>query len=92
MAPAPPAVKYTAETMAETPNPTRCPLCGMPNGCAMAAGGDGAECWCMNVELGAEVLARIPDAARDKACVCAACARGESKGEPTARALRTLGR
>lgn len=92
MAPDPASVKYTPQTVAETPDPSRCPLCGTPNGCAMAAGADGGKCWCLSVEIAAEVLARIPDAARDKACVCAACARGESPSEPTARALRTLGR
>ncbi len=58
----------------------------------MAGGSDAAECWCRSANIGAEVLARVPDAARDKACVCAACARSESKSEPVARALRTVTR
>jgi hypothetical protein len=76
--------------MVEAPDPSRCPLCGTPNGCAMAAGSDAEACWCMSVELAGGVLERVPEAARDKACVCAACARGEAKTGPTARPLRTV--
>ncbi|HTQ06291.1 MAG TPA: cysteine-rich CWC family protein [Polyangiaceae bacterium] len=71
--------------MPAAPDPSRCPLCGAPNGCAVAAGGDGAACWCMSTTLPADVHARIPESARDKACVCAACARGTAE---TRRALR----
>jgi len=66
----------------------------------MAAGAGVAACWCMELEIPSEVLAAIPEKARDRACVCASCARGEgarasaggaeSAGEP--RPLRTLGR
>ncbi|HVZ32423.1 MAG TPA: cysteine-rich CWC family protein [Polyangiaceae bacterium] len=73
-------------------DPSRCPLCGGPNGCAMAGGGDGAACWCMSVEIPDAVHARIPEAARDTACVCAKCARGEPRAESTSRALRTVAR
>jgi hypothetical protein len=34
-------------------------------------------CWCMQVDFGADLLARIPEPSRDRACVCASCARGE---------------
>jgi len=84
------AVKYTAESMAETPDPSRCALCGAPNGCAMAAGNDAAACWCMRVAIGPEVLARIPEAAQGKVCVCADCARDAAKREAVARPLRTV--
>ncbi len=75
--------------MPSEPDPSRCPLCGVPNGCAAAAGVNAAECWCMKVEITAELLARVPEAAREKACVCAECVR-RAKAEPTARPLRTV--
>jgi hypothetical protein len=40
-------------------DPARCPVCGASNGCAMAAGGDG-KCWCVDVRMSPEALARIP--------------------------------
>jgi hypothetical protein len=53
----------------------RCPLCGGGNACAMAAGSDplrraGASPRTFDGEL----LARVPLAARGRACICAACA------------------
>jgi len=52
-----------------------CPLCGAGNGCAMAGGGDAdSPCWCVAVSFGDELLARVPPAARGRACICAACA------------------
>lgn len=56
------------------PDPGRCPLCGAPNQCAMAAGANGPPCWCTTVRFDAALLARIPAAARGKACLCPACA------------------
>jgi hypothetical protein len=85
------AVKYTAQTMAETPDPSRCPLCGAPNGCAMARGDDAAACWCMSAAIAPELLAQVPEAARDAACVCAACARRDATRVPP-RPLRTVTR
>ncbi|MEW6695450.1 Cysteine-rich CWC [Tepidimonas thermarum] len=59
-------------------NPTRCPLCGGANGCAMEqerlTGQAQAPCWCTRVAFAAEVLDRIPPHARGLACVCARCA------------------
>ncbi|QHI98681.1 DNA or RNA helicase of superfamily II [Xylophilus rhododendri] len=56
----------------------RCPLCGGDNACAQCTPGavDGAACWCMSVQVSRAALARIPDAQRGKACICAACAGG----------------
>jgi len=52
-----------------------CPLCGGANACAMAAGGaDGSPCWCVAATFGDALLARVPAAARGRACICAACA------------------
>lgn len=68
--PASPDVPFDAPT---------CPLCGQPNQCAaVAAGRFDVPCWCQNVSIPAHVLARVPEAERGRACICAACARGAS--------------
>ncbi|TXK30998.1 cysteine-rich CWC family protein [Ottowia sp. GY511] len=54
----------------------RCPLCGGPNGCAMAqvvAGAAPVACWCRDADFAPELLARVPPEARRRACICAAC-------------------
>jgi hypothetical protein len=55
-----------------------CPLCGQANRCAMEVeretGVKQPPCWCTRVDFSAELLARIPEASRRKACVCQACA------------------
>lgn len=53
---------------------TRCPSCGQPNECAMAAGRDPESCWCMSVSIDPDVIARLPEAARGKVCICHRCA------------------
>lgn len=55
-------------------DPARCPLCGSGNDCAMVAGRP--TCWCSEVQISADVLQRIPNAALRVACVCAQCAEG----------------
>ncbi len=56
----------------------RCPLCGQPNLCALemqrATGQPQPPCWCVDVRFSPELLARVPEAAQRKACICAACA------------------
>jgi hypothetical protein len=32
-----------------------------------------APCWCTQAQFSAELLERIPEAARGKVCLCAAC-------------------
>ncbi|MFY8055292.1 MAG: cysteine-rich CWC family protein [Limnohabitans sp.] len=63
-------------------DPCACPLCGQPNQCAMEAakssGQAVAPCWCLSVSFSAEVLARVPEAAQNKACICQACASSAS--------------
>ena len=63
-------------------DPCCCPLCGQPNACAMATpqtATQGAEavhagpCWCTRVHFSADLLKQVPEAARNKACICAAC-------------------
>jgi hypothetical protein len=56
-------------------DPRRCPLCGGPNDCGIAAGA--STCWCFTTSIPEDVRARVPDAARDLACVCRACAEGQ---------------
>jgi hypothetical protein len=62
--------------MAADPKPNlRCPMCGGANACAPAASGRFDEpCWCQGATFSAELLARVPEALRNVACVCAACA------------------
>ena len=75
-APAPPAIRRHG-TAAAGPAFAICPLCGGPNACAPARSGRFAEaCWCEGVAIERDVLARIPPALRDAACLCPACARG----------------
>ncbi len=62
-----------------TVNERICPLCGRANQCALAAGGDAADCWCRDVVIDTAILQRLPDAAVGKACICRACA--EARGE-----------
>lgn len=60
----------------------RCPLCGRPNRCAPAAAGDfTVACWCTQASVSAQALARLPEALRGRACLCAACAAGSLPGE-----------
>jgi hypothetical protein len=33
-------------------------------------------CWCTRVDFSPELLERVPEAARDRACICAHCAGG----------------
>ncbi len=59
---------------------TRCPLCGEPNQCAMAAGKDPETCWCMSEAIDPQILARIPPEAQGKVCICQRCAAGPTGG------------
>ena len=56
-----------------------CPLCGGPNACAPAQTGTLATpCWCRDVVIPPETLARVPEDQRRRACLCAACAAAAS--------------
>lgn len=56
---------------------TRCPLCGQDNRCAMErerqTGVPQGPCWCVTESFDPALLARLPTAARGKACICSAC-------------------
>ena len=56
-----------------------CPLCGGPNGCGLAAGD--ATGWGLTASIPAAALERVPDEAKDRTCICAACA-GQTGAEP----------
>ena len=61
------------------PDQSICPICNGGNDCAMAqAGGVQPECWCMEVKIGPDVLARVPEMPGGKACICKRCAAGLS--------------
>ena len=61
-----------------TIDPTLCPICQEPNDCAMekakATGTKPERCWCMDAVFTPDVMNLVPEAARDKACICAKCA------------------
>ena len=61
-------------------NKALCPLCGNENLCRMEF--DGGRCWCQGVDFAPEILARVPEAARDKACICRKCAEAASTSPP----------
>jgi cysteine-rich CWC protein len=56
-------------------DPHRCPLCGGTNDCAVAHGR--GNCWCFTRPIPDAVLERIPEQARERACVCTSCAFGK---------------
>ncbi|MFM8757373.1 MAG: cysteine-rich CWC family protein [Limnohabitans sp.] len=66
-------------------DPSRCPLCGGPNACAMASPGTGrtcGSCWCVSEFFSAELLGRVPARVQRQACICLNCvAAGQKAGE-----------
>ena len=56
-------------------NPANCPLCGGPNDCLLCSPvAYKGPCWCVQVDFPAELLARVPENLRNRACVCRTCA------------------
>jgi hypothetical protein len=61
-------------------DPSRCPLCGESNRCAMEiereTGQAQPPCWCMDADFNFSeaLLARVPAEKRRLACICARCA------------------
>lgn len=52
----------------------RCPLCGKPNDCQLCTqAAYKGPCWCTKAKIPEELLARVPDEARNKACICREC-------------------
>ena len=66
-----------------------CPLCKKANHCAMARSSIAksamdeklapekqklqAPCWCVDITIPQDLLAVVPDNAKDKHCICMAC-------------------
>ena len=56
------------------PNPAECPLCGEPNACQLCSpAAYKGRCWCAHEEMPAELLARVPEKFRSRACICQKC-------------------
>ncbi|MEM9418374.1 MAG: cysteine-rich CWC family protein [Planctomycetota bacterium] len=53
--------------------PSRCPLCGGFNRCAIAQGQAPKACWCMSVTVPASLLEQLPSGTAGKSCICGAC-------------------
>lgn len=52
-----------------------CPACGATNACSLADPRTATQpCWCYGVSIDPSVLAALPAALRDKACLCPRCA------------------
>lgn len=64
---------------------SRCPICGEANACAMADPATaGGPCWCTAATISGDVLDRVPEEARRKACVCPRCAQAAATAAPVA--------
>ena len=51
-------------------NPAECPLCGGANGCQLASSVVyKGPCWCAHVDIPDELLARVPENLRNRACM-----------------------
>ncbi|MEO6974034.1 MAG: cysteine-rich CWC family protein [Rhodoferax sp.] len=61
-------------------DPSRCPVCGKPNECAMeverVTGITQPPCWCTQVAFPPSLLERVPMPAQGRACICQACTSG----------------
>ena len=64
-------------------HPGRCPLCGRANDCQQAScDAYKGLCWCERVTFPDELLERIPEEARNRACVCRSCVLEALKARP----------
>lgn len=55
-------------------NPTACPLCGGANECQLCSIATyKGSCWCASIDIAAELLARVPENFRNRACICRQC-------------------
>jgi prepilin-type processing-associated H-X9-DG protein/prepilin-type N-terminal cleavage/methylation domain-containing protein len=54
--------------------PENCPLCGQPNDCQLCTvAAYKGSCWCARVEMSGQLLARVPENSRNRACICRNC-------------------
>ncbi len=55
-------------------NPAECPLCGVANECQLCSpAAYKGQCWCACEEISTELLARVPENFRNRACICQPC-------------------
>jgi hypothetical protein len=82
MLPAKPPAMQSAFPLDSALDPNRCPLCGGDNRCALeierATGVKQEACWCTQATFTPGLLGRVPAAAVNAACICAACATGQA--------------
>lgn len=58
-------------------NPNLCPLCNKSNNCgSLSACASSKGCWCSDqaIQFPETLLKKIPSTAKNKACICKACA------------------
>lgn len=48
-----------------------CPICQSDNGCGVSHSQE--FCWCMDKVFPEEVFQEVPEAERDKRCICQSC-------------------
>lgn len=71
----------------DSPRADICPVCGFSNRCTLADPRTAANpCWCFSAQIDPAVLASLPEALRNTACLCPRCA-GVSQAEPADNAL-----
>lgn len=67
-------------------DPARCPLCGRANACQQAScDAYKGLCWCERVTFPEELLHRLPEESRGRACVCRACVMEALQARPDPR-------
>ena len=55
-------------------NPAACPLCRGTNNCQLCSpAAYKGPCWCAHVEVPADLVARVPENFRNRACICQNC-------------------
>jgi prepilin-type N-terminal cleavage/methylation domain-containing protein/prepilin-type processing-associated H-X9-DG protein len=55
-------------------NPSECPLCGGGNDCLLCSPvAYKGRCWCAQEDVPLELLARVPENLRNRACICRGC-------------------
>ncbi len=64
-----------------TVNPSNCPLCNGDNACFNLSDKDEQACWCKNPDLKfpESLLKKIPEQAKNNACICQACVLAHQK-------------
>ena len=67
-------------------NPDQCPLCGAANACQLCSpAAHKGSCWCARVEIPGELLARVPENFRNRACICRNCVEKFQRDQPPIR-------